>query len=373
MKEQGKSRNFTIDILRILACFLIVLAHASSGGMETLSVSGVEWKYTHILNSIGHTGTVLFLFISGSLLLSEEYKFSPKRFYTHNFLRLLVAYCVWVILYHLIGLLDRGQYSWPYVKDMIINVIKGEAGYHFWYVPMLLGIYLILPMLRAICRAEKGVVNYFVILFLIVQVLFTTIKVFEFPYKYLVVSLLDRIPFTLVNHYVGYFVMGYWLTDFLKKAAPSCNRWRGGVLVISGLVVSLLGDMYLTHQEGYNSYFFNSLFSVTMCICAVGVFMLLGAVEVKCTPKTERILLRLSQLTFGVYMIHPLVLTWLTKLSFIAELPVVIGYPLRTVLVFAVSLSVVWLLSWMPGVREWVLYQTHAPKHKQKECESNRA
>lgn len=371
MKEQGQSRNITLDILRILACFLIVLAHTSSEGVSGFATNSLSWVYAHVLNTVGHTGTILFLFISGALLLSEEYRFTPKKFYTRNFLRLLVAYCAWVGIYHLIGFVSRGQYSWPYVKDVIINIIKGEAGYHFWYVPMLLGIYLILPMLRAICKAEKGVVNYFVALFLVVQVLFTTIKAFEFPYKYLVISLMDRIPFTLINHYVGYFVMGYWLTGIVKRFTPACNRWRGGFLLVTGVAISLLGDMFLTRQSGYNSIFFNSLFSVSMCVAAVGIFMMLHGFSVKEKPGTADRLKGISQLTFGVYMLHPLVLGMVLQIPLAKRIPIGIAYPLLAVAVFVLCLLLSWILSWIPGVREWVLYQSHAPKHKQKEGKGN--
>lgn len=373
MKEQGQSRNITLDILRILACFLIVLAHTSSEGVSGFAANTMNWAYAHVLNTVGHTGTILFLFISGALLLSEEYRFTPRKFYTCNFLRLLVAYCAWVVIYHLIGFLGRGQYSWPYIKDMIINIIKGEAGYHFWYVPMLLGIYLILPMLRAVCRAEKGVVHYFVVLFLIVQVLFTTIKAFEFPYKYLLISLMDRIPFTMVNHYVGYFVMGYWLAGIVKKYTPACNRWRGGFLLVTGVVVSLVGDILLSRQNGYNSIFFNSLFSVSMCIAAVGIFMMLHGYPVKETTQVVHKLKGISQLTFGVYMLHPLMLGVILRIPLTERIPVGIAYPMLACAVFGLCLLLSWILSWIPGVREWVLYQSHTSKKEQKESKGDRA
>lgn len=371
LTNQGQSRNLKIDILRILACFFIVLAHVSSDEILVLSIDSMNWKFSHVLNTIGHTGTMLFLFISGALLLSEDYDFKPKKFYTHNFLRLLTAYCAWVVIYHVAGLISRGQYSWIYIKDVIIGIIKGEAGYHFWYVPMLLGIYLLLPMLRAICRADKRVVNYFVILFLVVQVGFTTVKVFEFPYKHLVVSLMERIPFTLVNHYVGYFVMGYWLTEKLKKLEETFARCMGSVLLVAGIVGSLVGDMLLTKQNGYNSIFFNDLFSIAMCMSATGVFVLVHSFDVRSTKKMEGLLVQISQLTFGVYMLHPMMLGIIIQLPFWKHMPIVIGYPLRAVAVFCVSMLISWMLSWIPGIREWVmyagkrkLYQSHASEKK---------
>ena len=301
-------RNTNLDILRIFACFFVVLSHTSSDLAVNAPLTSLEGILAHIMNTVGHTGTILFLFISGSLLLSEEYTFTPRKFYTRNFLRLFIAYCSWIVIYHLVGFVQRGIYEPAHVKDMILNIIEGKAGYHFWYLPMLLGIYLVLPFLRAICRQGKGLVTYFVIFFLVVQIGFTTILIPDFPYKYLLSSLMHRIPLTLINHHVGYFVLGYFLMHLLRETRIRYPRLLGGILVVTGPVLSLAGDMLLVAQQGTHNVAFNGLFSGTLCISAIGFFLLFNSSPRSLSEKSRHTIARLAGLTFGIYMLHPMII-----------------------------------------------------------------
>jgi len=352
----NRERNVNLDILRIVACLLVVLSHVSSVQIDVMPVTTFDWNISHIYNTLGHTGTILFLFLSGLLLLSEEYDFQPRKFYRRNFLTLLVAYVAWILIYHLIGFVQRGNWGPEYIKDVIINVIKGEASYHFWYLPMLLGIYLILPMLRAICHAGRKLPVYFVILFLIHTVLFGTILYLDFPKKYLVQSVMTRIPFTLINHYVGYFVMGYVLYRLLRERKVPGGRWSGVGMVVLGVVGALVGDLAVTAQTGDNSVRFNQLFSLTLCMCAVGIFALVIQLTVRMGEKAARLLTAISKLTFGVYMIHPLVMSIFENLLGNNESYGVIGIPLVTLLVCGISLFIVWLASMIPPVKKWILF-----------------
>lgn len=356
MAAVNGERNKNLDILRIVACLLVVLSHVSSAGYDVMPVSSFDWQISHVYNTLGHTGTILFFFLSGLLLLSEEYDFRPRRFYTRNFLDLFIAYVSWVIIYHVIGFIQRGNWGVQYIKDVIINVIKGEASYHFWYLPMLLGIYLLLPMLRAICHADRRLPVYFVILFLVTKVLFGTVLLLDFPKKYLVESVLTRIPFTLVNHHVGYFVMGYVLYRLCKEKKLPGGRLGSAAMIILGAAGSLVGDLAVTAQTGINSIEFNRLFSFTLCVCAVGIFTLLVKLPVRIEGKAAAALTEVARMTFGIYMIHPLIMSAVNTLLGHEGTYGVLGIPAVTLLVFGMSLGVVWLASFVPLLRKWVLF-----------------
>lgn len=343
--------------MRIFACLFVVLSHASSELATSVELTTFRGAFPHILNSIGHTGTILFFFISGSLLLSEDYQFSPRKFYLNNFLKLLIAYCSWVVIYHLIGFIQRGVYESAHFKDVILNIIRGQVYYHFWYLPMLLGIYLILPFLRAICKAGKNLVLYFVLFFLVVQIGFQTILFLDFPYKELVESLMTRFPLTLVNHHVGYFIMGYFLTYLLKESKIKNPKLWGAVLAIAGPILGLLGDLLLTIQKGGHAVTFNTLFSATLCMGAVGFFLLFYQWQPALSDKMHRGITELAKLTFGIYMLHPLFLEWLSAgLPGLAEELGVFSSPLMTLLSFVAALIPTWILARIPIIRKWILF-----------------
>ncbi|MCD8381204.1 MAG: acyltransferase family protein [Lachnospiraceae bacterium] len=358
-EKEIPKRNVNFDILRVLACVLIVLAHVSSETIYAEEPGSLNWIIVHLYNSLGHTGTILFLFLSGALLLPETYDFRPRKFYLNHFLKLFTAYYSWVVIYHIIGFIGRGQYSAVYFKDVIINVITGDTYYHFWYLPMLLGIYLLLPALRAICQGGKNLLIYLTVLFIIVQLGFSTIQLFEFPHKYLFVSLMNRIPFTLINHYAGYFFMGYLLTLLLKDHASQKRLLRiiSVILIVSGNLLGLLGDYILSLQLGYNTVSFNEIFSVTMCMSAAGFFMLLNLIPTsECSALFSEALRKTTPLCFGVYIIHPLIWDAITDNGWLSGIFLIFRIPIRTCLCFGITILITWLLSKIPVVRQWVIY-----------------
>lgn len=353
---ESQKRLINIDLLRILACLFVVIAHASSGAScaDLTSAQGIT---LHTFNAVGHTGTVLFFFMSGMFLLSEDYNFTFKKFYKNNFLRLLVAYIAWVIIYHAVGFLIRGIYTPAHIKDAITNIIYGNVYYHFWYLPMLLGIYLLLPFLRAICQAGKKLVFYFVILFLLMQVIFPTVFFYDFPYKYYLLSIVTRIPFTLINHHVGYFVLGYALSLLLKDNKIKKPRLLACILIIIGPIISLLGDYLLTLQQGYHEVTFNTVFSATLCMSVIGWFILFHEWNLSLAEKTANRITGISRLTFGIYILHPLVINYATEwIPYFQENETVLSAILMTLLAFSVSFVLTWLLSLIPFIRKWILF-----------------
>lgn len=363
------SRNANFDILRILACVFVVCCHMSSVELNEVSVFTESYISSHIFNAIGHIGSIIFLFLSGALLLADEYEFSAKKFYLNNFLKLFVAYQVWVIIYNVIGVIERGNYELIYWKDVLINSIAGKACYHFWYLPVLLGIYLILPMLRSICKDKKSVVAYFVLLFLIVQIVFKTVLLFDFPHKYLVDYLFNRIPYVLINHYVGYFVLGYYLNYLIKEKKIKHQALVGAIMFAAGIILGLLADIFLSNQKGVTVASFNDLFTLSSFVSAVGIFLWVNARSVTLNPKWQKRIAGLSNLTFGIYIIHPILMDKLLPLwDKLSVLPRAILIPLLVIVVFCVSMIPIWILSKIPILNEWLLFCGKKKKVKSKEA-----
>lgn len=362
METSVKKRNSSIDLLRMIACALVITVHASSfvGGMY---ISDRAWFFVHIYNTLGHAGNILFLMISGSLLLPENYRFDAKTFYTHNFLKLLTAYFLWLILYNSMEILhtsaESSEKNFPNILLAAVkNMFEGIEGVYFWFLPMLMGLYLLLPMLRAICRT-KGVTSYFMALFFVVSVLSPTILYFEFPYKYIYEFFETRIPFTLVNHYTGYFVMGHWLSVLLKeKKFRAVDAYLlGGVFIVFGVLGSLGGDYILAKQRGeFGSTSMNDLFSIGPCIIAVGFFLLINNIKLPEARIFSSALEKLAGLTFGVYMLHPLFLPFFQTLIQKSGLPVIFEIPLTVLALSFVCMAVTYVLSLIPFLRKWLLF-----------------
>ncbi len=356
-----QKRDTNLDLLRVIACVFVVLVHTSSQ-LAYMKTTDSGWALIHIYNSFAHTGNILFLMISGSLLLSESYRFSPKKFYSRNFLNLAVSYLLWLIVFNIIGLLrhvfvNHGSLTAAVVLDSVKNVIRGLASYQFWFLPMLLGLYLLLPMLRAICRGDRYVAYYCVALFFVAHILVNTILHFDFPHKYLAESVMTRIPFTLINHYAGYFLMGHVLDRLLKERKLPRPKAIGLLLIIGGAFGSLFGDLFIASQTGAeNITAMNELFTLCPCVMGAGFFLLINSVRLPESRRLRSVLAALAGLTFGVYMLHSLILPPVQALTGRLSLPLTLTIPLDTALTSVLCAVAVLLLSLIPPVRKWLLF-----------------
>ena len=81
-----KNRNLSLDLLRVIACYLVMQQHASEFyyiGDQLSVVTGNNTFWTGIITSLCRTSLRLFVMLSGFLLLPMQGGISPffrKRF-----------------------------------------------------------------------------------------------------------------------------------------------------------------------------------------------------------------------------------------------------------------------------------------------------
>ena len=79
-------RDYRIDLLRILACLMVVFIHVSAFGMLS-GVGSFNWHIGNIYDSLVRSAVPLFVMISGAFLLSKN--ISYKEIFSKYILRIL--------------------------------------------------------------------------------------------------------------------------------------------------------------------------------------------------------------------------------------------------------------------------------------------
>ena len=180
MKETGAERKLHIDLLRILACISVILLHCASQYWYDLPITGTRWLICNAYDAVSRFGVPVFVMISGMLFLSRKGEIDLKKLYGNNILRLFVAYWAWSTFY---GLWDcREWIGAPGVgwKDYVSEIIFGR--YHLWFVPMMIGIYILLPVLKLVTdHAQQKLLQYILLIFLVLQVGANTIIILNPP------------------------------------------------------------------------------------------------------------------------------------------------------------------------------------------------
>ncbi|MBO4662656.1 MAG: acyltransferase [Bacteroidaceae bacterium] len=135
-------RTVYIDYLRVVACFLVMATHSCEpfylGGEGSLILTETDAVWVAVLNSLPRACVALFVFASAYLQFPLHY--STGEFFRKRALRILPPFLIWTLVYALVW----GE-PVQNLHDLLLNF--NYAAGHLWFVYMLLGLYLIMPLL----------------------------------------------------------------------------------------------------------------------------------------------------------------------------------------------------------------------------------
>jgi len=326
MREQKRMIHY--DCLRILAAFSVVMLHSSAQFWYTLPIHSKDWVIANAYDALFRFGVPIFVMLSGALFLGRE--LDIRRLYTHNILRLVVLYFLWSAIY---GIYDCLIYRQTDYKEILKELLNGR--YHLWYLPMLIGIYMMLPILNNwVKHAEKRNVEYFLALFLVLKIGITTVTAFSdaYPVRYLV-GFFDLSELDMACSYIGYFVLGYYVSHFgLPKRMV---RWLY-LSVIPAAICNVVLDTFLAfrRQEPQGTLYDSFGFFTLIIVLALFVFFTEKAGRIQVGSKCSRLIEEGSKATLGIYLMHVGALEVLeAKGLHTMTMPIALGIPVMSLLV----------------------------------------
>lgn len=295
-----------LDMARIITMLSVVIAHVASMGWYAFDIYSGEWAEYNLYYGLNRWGVAVFLMISGALFLNREKEITVKDLFGKYIKRLVVAYLFWATIYACKDAFVAGTFS---MNEFLKTIVNGH--YHMWYIPMIIGIYLVLPILRELIKNDK-VMRYLMTLLLFFCFVLTTIGLI--PQLHEVYSIFDRMLFSAFGGYTAYFLLGYYLnkTELRKLVRYVCYLF--GVLgCASTILITMLGS----RKKGMMYIDFNDGFSINVfCICiAVFVFIKYAYKGRNMNDYLKNIVIKLSECMFGVYLVHPFVLEILELLG----------------------------------------------------------
>lgn len=339
-----KKRETELDILRLLAMMAVIWVHV--GGMETdtLPPADPNCRWLIFLKSIMTWEIPVFVMISGRFFLDPSRQIPFSRI-LKAVRRMALAFLVWNTVYQAYYI-PAGSYAGLNWKGVLSHGLIGS--YHFWYLYMIIGLYLVTPFLRKIAE-DKRLCEYFIGLFLLFTLLnrYLTVLPFAGP---IITSMLGHMNMNLVLGYTGHYMLGSYLHRY-----PVSDKWERP-LYLAGIVLLLLGAGANTwqsvHDGAYNEWYTHYTAPNTV-ITAAAIYTLFTKriSKIRFSGKAVSCISRLSEYSFGVYLIHALVVAVFEAIG----LKPTIGHPLVTMplitmLVFAVTAALVMLIRKIPNV-----------------------
>ncbi len=324
-------RDTSLDIIRILACFMVVLMHSP------IPSSAASGPFLSALSYFTAPCIGLFFMVSGALLLpvrTDYITFIRKRFS-----KILVPTLLWSLIYIGLRLYD---------SESEINVLQSFASLPFspqgegvlWFMYTLSGLYLLAPILSAwVEKASQRELQ-------IVLLLWSVTLCYPLLNFYVITNTSTTGILYYFTGYAGYFLLGYYLKKYPESISPVLAWIVAGVGVVLLLALKYLGIEF----DFYSLFWYESIFITAF---AVAIWKAVYHFPLRDIPS---VWIKISNLSFGVYLIHILIMRhWLWHQSWISDIS---NYPLQSIvtaiLTFALSVLVCWLLSQLP-YSQWLI------------------
>ena len=332
-----------IDELRLLACFGVIVLHVSGVNMPVLAFGGMPWQVTNLFNGFVRFSVPVFFMISGVLHIARPV--SIGKMYSKYILKVFSAYVFWSILYALVKcvFIHRSLFLLPEV------LLEGQ--YHLWYLPYLLGLYAVTPILQK-AADDRTLLKYIILVCFIRSVAVPLLS--ELPVIGVVLSELAKaVPLSFFSDSLLYYILGYWLgTEEFSEKRRRCICIAGG----GALVTSVFLTAWQSVRTAELAESFYSSGHVLIVLTAASVFVLLKYNSPLSSFRKRLQRIDYAPMLFGVYLIHDLFLKvfQLIGQDYLERCPLIM-IPLISVLIFMLSYCASLLLNRIPILNRYVV------------------
>ena len=258
-----KERNYQLDILRCIACLMVILMHTPGPHMGLVNYACVG------NNMLTEPCIGLFFMVSGALLLPV--KLSYRDFLVRRMSKVLWPTLVFTAFYIIVKL----AYGEMVVSDLprvICSIPFAPQGHGvLWFMYTLTGMYLLAPVITPFLEKASKRELHFVLLLWLISLTLTSLN------HYLDVRVDETSTFHSFSGYAGYFVLGYYLQKY-----PIRLPWYAFPLLIGIPFAAQFVESML--KLGIET-FYLSVFCVMQCVAWWQMIMqLAGNQQISNTP-----------------------------------------------------------------------------------------
>ncbi len=362
-----------LDTVRVLACFLVILCHCTDPAVPGEGVNTGDTAGMLIITFV-RACVPLFVMISGALLLPM--RGTPAEFFKKRFTRILWPFAIWGVLLALLPLPGPAPAWAPgnALKDLVAsgglhptlyNVVMlpfnfTDTNIHFWFLYIIIGLYLFTPVISPWIRqaSDKALAAFLGVWAFTLFLPYIS----NWPGHAIFPQLHGQCDWNKhdMTHYfggyLGYFVLGHAMTR-MRALRPSLELGAGVALFLAGWALTHIGFISTVVHRGAQKEleFFIEFLSPNVAMMTIGTFMACRAITLP--GWLQKPMARLSALSFGIFLVHYWVITWVRDgllKEQLHQMPVGAGIALTAVSTVVISTLIALALSKLPG-KKWLL------------------
>lgn len=285
--HSAKARDSSIELLRIISMFMIVMHHfAIHGGFsfaaQTLTVP--RFWYSFIIMG-GKTGVNIFVLISGYFLINDRYKFPKLK----NVLKLLGQVLFYSVIFTAIfGFLGLKKITRTLLIETFLPVTYGS----YWFASAYVVLYLLHPFINVLLlKLKKAEYQKLLALLLVIWCVIPTFLNSNYQSN------------NLLWFITVYVIAGYIRLHGLNERFEAKHYLLLWVIFTALQYLCSVGMMLLGAKSKFiykNVQHFNSMQSIIVLLCAISAFMVFAKHKIR----VNKFINIIASAAFGVYLIH---------------------------------------------------------------------
>lgn len=169
-----------LDYVRVFACFLVMVVHASENfygaegstdmvGPQSYLANEADRLWVAVYDGFSRMAVPLFIIVSAFLLAPMKAGLTSWQFYRQRCIRILPPFFIFMILYSTLALLWGQIDAETSLKDIsrIFLNFPSQAG-HLWFMYPLISLYLFIPVIspwlnKATAKEERFFIGLFLL------------------------------------------------------------------------------------------------------------------------------------------------------------------------------------------------------------------
>lgn len=275
-----RERYKVFDTLKGVSILAVILIHVTANYMDTNEYLPL------LLNQLSKFAVPVFFIVSGwGMSVSKNVSNNYLNFLKKQINKLVIPFLFWSVIYFLLDLIILGkQFE---ILDFLTSLVLGSSYYHMYFIPLLFCFYLIFPIFKKFRQSK--------VMFL--GCLLVTMSSQALGHNGVLFFGLD---INLLN-WIFYFEFGVWLGYKFIDKRTFIRKYRL-VAVFTFLISLLLLYMEWTFVGNITAMRWGIL------IYTISIITLFIGFNIE-----NQILTNLGQISFNIYLIHPLIIILILK------------------------------------------------------------
>ena len=316
-----RKRDYRLDLLRVISMIMVVIIHIANYYCRAFNdIDKISYLGALIFSTISRISVPFFFMISGATLLSKKYDKDKNK---ERIIKKIITLIVITIIY----------FIWDkYYMNRDINIIyllnKPERKL-LWFMYAIIGIYISLPFIKCMVdKMGKDEDKLFVILWLM----------FNGILKGLNIGNTYLIPIISGTYYLGYFIIGHMIIKYYDYIRKNKNNKLLLITSIISFIIVVILTYFISINNGEH---FTKLLTYSNALIMVASLSSFIYLYFNIKDKEYIIISKLSNLSFGIYLFHAIILDFIMKLIPYQNIYSYIGIPVILIIVIFITSVIV--------------------------------